>query len=35
VDDWPKYRHLWEEAGGIFILHENAKKSIQQVLNLF
>lgn len=35
VDDWPKYRHLWEEAGGIFILHENADKSIEQVLSLF
>jgi hypothetical protein len=35
VDDWPKYRHLWEAAGSIFILHENADKSIEQVLNLF
>jgi len=35
VDDWPKARHLWETAGGIFILHENADTSISQVLNLF
>lgn len=35
VDDWPKYRRLWEEAGGVFILHESADKSIRQVLKLF
>lgn len=35
VDDYPKYRHLWEEAGGVFILHESADKSIEQVLTLF
>ena len=35
VDDWPKYSHLWEEAGGIFILHETAERSIEQVLSLF
>jgi 5'(3')-deoxyribonucleotidase len=35
VDDWPKYRRLWEEAGGVFILHVRAEESIQQVLALF
>ncbi len=37
IDDWPKYRHLWEEAGGIFVLHRNEtpEESIEQVLNLF
>ena len=28
IDDWPKYKHLWEEAGGIFILHTSAAQSI-------
>ena len=28
VDDRDKYRHLWEEAGGIFIHHQNAAASI-------
>lgn len=28
IDDWPKYRHLWEEMGGIFILHTSAAQSI-------
>jgi hypothetical protein len=35
VDDWPKYHHLWEETGGIFILHENAETTIPQVLSFF
>jgi hypothetical protein len=28
VDDRDKYRHLWEEAGGIFIHHQSAAASI-------
>ena len=28
VDDWPKYRDLWVEVGGTFILHTGAKASI-------
>lgn len=35
VDDWSKYRHLWEEAGGVFILNRDVDDSIRQVLNLF
>jgi hypothetical protein len=31
VDDWPKYKPLWEEAGGIFILHTSAKESIAEL----
>ncbi len=31
VDDWPKYKPLWEEAGGIFILHKTAKESIDEL----
>jgi hypothetical protein len=29
VDDRDKYRHLWEEAGGIFIHHRSAAESIK------
>ncbi len=28
IDDWPKYRPLWEQAGGIFIAHESATKTL-------
>lgn len=28
VDDRPHYKDLWEEAGGIFILHTSAERSI-------
>jgi hypothetical protein len=35
VDDWPKYQHLWEEAGGIFILHKSAKQSIEALKEYF
>lgn len=28
VDDFLKYKHLWEEAGGTFIHHTSAKNSI-------
>ena len=28
VDDYLKYRHLWEEIGGVFIHHKSAEQSI-------
>lgn len=28
VDDWLKYRSLWLEMGGIFVLHTSAEESI-------
>lgn len=28
VDDTLKFRHLWEQAGGLFIHHRNAKESL-------
>ena len=28
VDDYLKYRDLWEKAGGVFIHHRNAKESL-------
>lgn len=34
IDDWGKYRHLWERAGGIWILHTSAKDSIEQLKEL-
>lgn len=33
VDDREKYRHLWEQAGGVFIHHRNAQWSIEQLRN--
>lgn len=30
LDDLEKYKHLWESAGGIFILHTSADNSIKQ-----
>lgn len=35
IDDWIKYRHLWEEMGGIFILHDNAIKSLLMLSSHF
>ena len=34
IDDWSKYKHLWEEKGGIFILHTSAQNSIAELKNL-
>ncbi|MEG9502862.1 MAG: hypothetical protein MIN69_13565 [Methylorubrum extorquens] len=31
VDDREKYRHLWEEAGGVFIHHRDAACSISEL----
>lgn len=31
VDDREKYRHLWEQAGGIFIHHRSAQGSIKEL----
>lgn len=31
IDDWDKYKHLWEEIGGIFILHKSAKQSLKEL----
>ena len=35
VDDTLKHRHLWEEAGGIFIHHRSARESIEQLAVYF
>lgn len=34
VDDYLRYRVLWEKAGGIFIHHVSAKESIRQLVTL-
>jgi len=34
VDDLEKYKHLWEAAGGTFILHTSAKNSILKLTEL-
>lgn len=34
VDDYPRYKDLWEQAGGIFILHTTAKHSIRRLAEL-
>ena len=31
VDDYPRYRSLWEDAGGIFILHTSADQSLREL----
>lgn len=35
VDDTLKHRHLWEEAGGIFVHHKNAEETIDALSALF
>ncbi len=35
VDDTLKHRHLWEEAGGIFIHHRSAAESIAELKRLW
>jgi 5'(3')-deoxyribonucleotidase len=35
VDDWHKYRHLWEEMGGVFVLHTSATASLCEVASIF
>lgn len=34
VDDYQKYRELWEKAGGIFVPHISAQDSINQLAAL-
>lgn len=29
IDDWEKYRHLWEAAGGHFLVHRTAAETIE------
>ena len=34
IDDYPRYRDKWIAAGGIWILHKNAKTTIQRLQGL-
>jgi hypothetical protein len=34
VDDWHKYKHLWVNGGGIWVMHTSAKDSIRQLKEL-
>lgn len=34
IDDWPKYRHLWEQAGGRWITHTSAATTIPQLRDM-
>lgn len=31
IDDWPKYKPLWEEYGGKFILYQNADQALDEL----
>ena len=35
VDDQLKHRHLWEEVGGVFIHHKNARDTLDQLAMCF
>ena len=35
IDDWTKYKHLWEEKGGIFITHTSALDTIHQMEKIY
>lgn len=34
IDDWPQHRARWEEHGGIWIHHENARSSLEKLQEL-
>lgn len=31
IDDWEKYKHLWEAAGGIWVTHTDAASTIEKL----
>jgi hypothetical protein len=35
VDDRENHRHLWEQAGGTFIHHRNAKDSLRRLAKIY
>jgi hypothetical protein len=35
VDDRDMHRHLWEDAGGVFIHHKSAEDSIRQLAKIY
>jgi hypothetical protein len=34
IDDWEKYRHLWEQAGGRWVTHTDAEATVRQLRGL-
>lgn len=34
IDDWTRYKNLWEEAGGIWITHISARQTILELKSL-
>ncbi len=34
IDDWPKYKPIWEENGGTFILHTSAENSLNELRSM-
>jgi hypothetical protein len=34
VDDYLRYKSLWEQAGGIFILHKTARETLRQLRDI-
>jgi hypothetical protein len=35
VDDQDKHRHLWEEVGGVFVHHKNARQTLEELGKYF
>ncbi len=35
VDDQLKHRHLWEEVGGVFVHHKNARDTLEHLAMYF
>jgi hypothetical protein len=35
IDDTLKHRHLWEEAGGIFVHHKTVDETLEELAKLF
>jgi hypothetical protein len=35
VDDRENHRHLWENAGGIFVHHKNAEDTLRQLAEIY
>jgi hypothetical protein len=31
IDDWVRFQHMWENAGGRWILHKNAEQSLAEL----
>ena len=35
VDDRDKHRHLWEDAGGVFVHHKSAAESLRELAEIY